>query len=59
MRKYYDWLRLLQRIFFLMNHDFEKIAQELQVKESEQNLDKQLDQIQEFVREFDKIVNHN
>ena len=42
-----------------MNHDFEKIAQELQVKESEQNLDKQLDQIHEFVREFDKIVNHN
>lgn len=48
-----------QRNFLLVNHDFAKIASELQFKESEQIQDKQLDEMHDFLREFDEIVNHN
>lgn len=59
MRKYFDDLRLEQRDFLLANHDFDKIAKELQFYESESIQDIQLDEMHDFLREFDEIVNHN
>eukprot|EP00801_Mesodinium_rubrum_P000854 Mrub_00854.p1 GENE.Mrub_00854~~Mrub_00854.p1 ORF type:complete len:836 (-),score=138.10 Mrub_00854:124-2400(-) len=59
MRKYFDDLRLEQRDFLLANHDFDKIAKELQFHESESIQDIQLDEMHDFLREFDEIVNHN
>lgn len=43
----------------LINHDWDKIAKDLEFYESEKIQDKLLDEMHDFLREFDEIVNHN
>jgi len=59
MRKYFDSMKLDHNDFLLANHDFDKIGRDLQFYESESIQDIQLDEMHDFLREFDEIVNHN
>jgi len=43
----------------LANHDFKKISEDLGIIESEKIRDIQLDEMHDFLREFDEIINHN